>query len=117
MVDLISEQEQYSLTRREREVLVLIARGLTNEQIAIKLGTRVSTVKAYLHQVFVKLNVRNRSQAVIEALKKAHLAADGLYSVEELADWWACIGPEVLEEAAQILRRRQEKQQNKIILL
>lgn len=117
MFNLISEQKQYQLTQRERDVLFFVAQGFTNEQIANRMGTRVSTVKAYLHQVFVKLNVRNRSQAIIEALKKANLAADGLYSIEELAEWWSSIGPDVLEAAAKILRQRQERERDKIVAL
>ena len=115
MTDSASEYLQTHLTQREREVLVLVAQGLTNERIAEKMGTRISTITAYLHQVFVKLNVRNRTQAIIEGLKQAHLAEEGLYSIEELADWWSSLGPEVLEAAAQILRQRQEQEQGTVM--
>lgn len=111
MTESAPKYSQTHLTQREREVLVLVAQGLTNEKIAKKMGTRTSTVKAYLHQVFVKLNVHNRTQAIIEGLKQAHLAEEGLYTIEELADWWSSLGPEVLEAAAKILRQRQEKDQ------
>ncbi len=113
MSDSLSEQGQNILTQREREVIILVTQGLTNEQIAERMGTRISTVKAYLHQAFVKLNVRNRTQAVLEALKQANIAEEGLYSLEEMADWLSSIGPEVLEAAAKILRQRQAQEQGK----
>ena len=52
------------LSRREREILKLINLGLTNQQIADKLTITVSTTKWYLTQMFGKLQVRSRTQAV-----------------------------------------------------
>ncbi|WP_327088140.1 response regulator transcription factor [Nonomuraea sp. NBC_01738] len=55
------------LTGREREVLVLIARGLSNAQIAEQLAVSPSTIKNHVTSVFGKIGVRDRAQAVIAA--------------------------------------------------
>lgn len=56
------------LTPREREVLAAMAGGLTNRQIATSLGLGTGTVRVYLHTIFQKLQVSNRTQAVLKFL-------------------------------------------------
>lgn len=55
------------LTPRELEVLDLIAEGLTNRQIAEQLFISIGTVKSYTSQIYGKLAVGNRTQAVAYA--------------------------------------------------
>lgn len=57
-----------SLTEREREVLVLLARGLTNKEIAYKLTITPNTVKRHLKSLFAKLDVNTRSAASAKAI-------------------------------------------------
>jgi DNA-binding NarL/FixJ family response regulator len=57
------------LTPREREVWTLVASGLTNPQIAERLGLSDNTVKFHVQHLFSKLGVKNRTEA---ALKYAH---------------------------------------------
>ena len=55
------------LSDRESEVLALIARGLTNAQIAEELYLSVETVKTYVKRLYAKLDVHNRAQAAVAA--------------------------------------------------
>ena len=55
------------LTEREQEVLNLIARGLSNPAIAQKLVVTVSTIKTHLNNIYAKLHVHTRLQAVTKA--------------------------------------------------
>ena len=56
-----------ALTEREREVLLLVASGLANKQIARRLGISEKTVKGHLTQVFQSLGVTDRTQAALWA--------------------------------------------------
>ena len=55
------------LTQREREVFELVAQGLSNSEIAERLFLTEGTVKTHVNHIFEKLEVRDRTQAVIFA--------------------------------------------------
>jgi NarL family two-component system response regulator LiaR len=59
-----------SLTEREMEVLRLVARGLTNQEIAEMLGISERTVRTYVGNILGKLHLANRTQAALYALRK-----------------------------------------------
>jgi LuxR family maltose regulon positive regulatory protein len=52
------------LSQREREVLQLVAEGLTNQEIAARLVISIRTVKKHVENIHGKLGVQNRSRAV-----------------------------------------------------
>ena len=61
-----SEVEQ--LTKRELEILALLAKGFLYKEIADQLGISLSTVRAHLHAVYEKLHVQSRTEAVVKFL-------------------------------------------------
>src|SRR5271155_5274991 len=58
------KREDLSITRREMEILELIARGMSNREIAEKLYVSENTVKTHSSRVFDKLGAKRRTQAV-----------------------------------------------------
>jgi DNA-binding NarL/FixJ family response regulator len=63
------------ITDREREVLTLIARGLSNTEIAADLVLSVATIKAYVTRLLTKLHARDRVQLVIIAYEAGLVSA------------------------------------------
>ncbi|WP_438348189.1 response regulator transcription factor [Paenibacillus sp. FA6] len=61
-LDLIED-----LTRREQEVLAALVEGMSNKEIAIDLGITEATVKTHVFNVYGKLGVKRRGQAIVRA--------------------------------------------------
>jgi NarL family two-component system response regulator LiaR len=72
VADSLTEDNDYavSLTVREQETLNLVARGMTNPEIADKLVISVSTVNFHVHNVLDKLGAKTRTEAVVIAARE-----------------------------------------------
>jgi DNA-binding NarL/FixJ family response regulator len=66
------------LTARERDVLVLIAHGLSNKEIGLKLSLTEVTVKGYVSAILSKLHVEDRTQAALLSVKFGLVPPDDL---------------------------------------
>lgn len=58
------------ITPREREIIILVARGNANKEIAATLGISEDTVKQHVSRILVKLKVNDRAQATAEAIRR-----------------------------------------------
>ena len=68
--------ERSGLTEREAEVLQLVARGLSNKEVARAIGRTDETVKIHLKNAFAKLDVADRTEAVTVALTRGLIHLD-----------------------------------------
>jgi DNA-binding NarL/FixJ family response regulator len=64
------QSDHDNLTKREQEILALLAKGYYYKEIAEQLGITLSTVRAHLHSVYEKLHVQSRTEAVVKYLNK-----------------------------------------------
>ncbi len=66
------------LSDREMEMLKLLATGMSNKEIAEKLSLSLRTVKAHMSNIFTKMNVASRSEALVEALRREWLTLEDI---------------------------------------
>ena len=67
LADSVGGGERIPLAPRERQLIRYVRRGLRNREIAKELGVTEGTVKVYLHAVFGKLGIKNRTELAIRA--------------------------------------------------
>ena len=58
------------LTQREGEVLALLCKGQMDKEIAVRLDISIHTVHEHVRNIFEKLHVHNRTEAVVKLLQK-----------------------------------------------
>ncbi|MCK5136657.1 MAG: helix-turn-helix transcriptional regulator [Bacteroidales bacterium] len=61
-IKLMAFAEKFEISKREREVIQLICKGLANQEIGDSLFISLQTVKDHIHRIFVKTGVKNRVQ-------------------------------------------------------
>jgi NarL family two-component system response regulator LiaR len=73
MMEQLSNRNRHvlheELTNREQEILLLIAQGMSNQEIADELFITLKTVKTHVSNILAKLEVEDRTQAAIYAFK------------------------------------------------
>lgn len=72
-MNLIVQQAGGRLTSREREVLTLVAAGISNKGIARELQVSPNTVKFHIAAILEKLDAASRAEAVVAALRRGEL--------------------------------------------
>ena len=72
-MNLIVQQGSGRLTSREREVLTLVAAGISNKGIARELQVSPNTVKFHIAAILEKLDAASRAEAVVAALRRGDL--------------------------------------------
>jgi two-component system, NarL family, response regulator LiaR len=78
MREVRAPESPETLTKREAEVLKLVARGKANKQVARELFIDEKTVKSHVHSILSKLNVKSRTQAALYAVRVGVVAVDDL---------------------------------------
>jgi DNA-binding NarL/FixJ family response regulator len=86
LLERLGEEPVGALSERESEIVVLAARGLSNHQIATELGLSEATVKRHLANVYQKIGVRSRSEAVRTALMEQWIGIHDITSSASSAD-------------------------------
>ncbi|MBX9964478.1 MAG: cyclic nucleotide-binding domain-containing protein [Burkholderiales bacterium] len=75
--------QEFGLTKAERQVLVLVAQGKTNLQIALELGKREGTVRVQMSSILEKLKVPNRAVAILVAMRDPSMIDAQMARVQE----------------------------------
>ena len=75
VLDRIEHRDRHSLSDREMEVLLLAARGLSNQQAAALLRLSEATVKRHLANIYQKMNVNSRGEATRKALAEGWISS------------------------------------------
>ena len=95
-----------TLTKRERDVLILAGRGLTNIEIADRLYISVSAVRTFLNRACTKLGACKRADAVVLALKQREISVGEITSLNEVVQGLAPLGADSVEKMALLLNHK-----------
>ena len=99
-------RQDTTLTKRERDVLILAGRGLTNIEIADRLYISISAVRTFLNRACTKLGARKRADALVLALKQREISLGEIFSLNEVVQSLAPLGAESIEKIAQLRNQK-----------
>ena len=107
---LTDRRQHTTLTKRERDVLILAGRGLTNREIAHRLYISISAVRTFLNRAYCKLGAHKRADAVVLALKQSEIGVGEITSLNEVVQGLAPLGADSVEKLAQLLNQKLEQE-------
>ncbi len=99
-------RQDTTLTQRERDVLILVGRGLTSMEIADRLYITVGTVGLFLSRACTKLGAHSRTDAVVSALKQREIGVGEILSFNEVLRYLAPLGADSVEKMAQLIHQK-----------
>ena len=99
-------RQETILTKRERDVLILAGRGLTNVEIADRLYISISAVRTFLNRACTKLGACKRADAVVLALRQREITVGEITSLNEVVQGLAPLGAETVEKMAQLRNQK-----------
>jgi DNA-binding NarL/FixJ family response regulator len=99
-------RQDTTLTKRERDVLILAGRGLTNKEIADILYIYTSAVRTFLNRACTKLGACKRADAVVLALRQREISVGEITSVNEMVQGLAPLGADSSEKVAKLLNQK-----------
>lgn len=94
------------LTEGQQAILILVAQGLSNQEIANQLCMPINRVKNLLYWTCIKLGARNRIEAVFEAMKKRLINMREIYSTDEIAMFVSSVSLYEISKAIRLFRQR-----------
>jgi DNA-binding NarL/FixJ family response regulator len=71
---LIGDERSKVLSNREREIALLVTRGLSNKELARELGISPGTIKSHVHSILQKLGASNRYSLMVRSTQEAPLS-------------------------------------------
>ncbi|MCL5736367.1 MAG: hypothetical protein M1274_12400, partial [Actinobacteria bacterium] len=98
------------LSRGEREILIMAAihpggRHLSLSEIAQRRGVSVNSVRLAIHRACIKLEARNRYEAILFALNRGEISLGEYLSPDELTETVGSLGPNLLSRLADLMRQ------------
>ena len=79
---LLPTESTKVLSKRETEVLLLVAQGLSNKEIAYRMDVSIRTIHSHLASLFAKLKVNSRTQAVLLAVHQGLISIQDTYGTQ-----------------------------------
>lgn len=94
------------LTKSERDILILVGRGLANREIADTLYLSIDTVEKFLCRAYTKLEVTKRSDAVFLAAERGEIGLSEMFSFSELLEFLIPLEAEAINKMSQMLDKK-----------